>query len=152
MIRYIWNMFKGPPSFITSQGGVGGGGQRGVQFSKRLDLGVNFENAQNVRGVEILRHRTGLLCKSCQTILWLKQIHVSFKSRQKKKHFGGSLSATKCSHIKLSPGTYQLFLLPGMKRACTHIRLCIQPKSGKVYIDFSDFFLFRERIFFIKSG
>ena len=63
-------MFKGPPSFITSQGGVGGGGgQRGVQFSKRLDLGVNFENAQNVRGVEILRHRTGLLCKSRQTIL-----------------------------------------------------------------------------------
>ena len=47
----------------------GGGGQMGVQFSKRLDLGVNFENAQNVRGVEILRHRTGLLCKSCQTIL-----------------------------------------------------------------------------------
>ena len=64
-------MFKGPPSFITSQGGVGWGGgcQMGVQFSKRLDLGVNFENAQNVRGVEILRHRTGLLCKSCQTIL-----------------------------------------------------------------------------------
>ena len=49
--------------------GGGGGGQMGVQFSKRLDLGVNFENAQNVRGVEILRHRTGLLCKSCQTIL-----------------------------------------------------------------------------------
>ena len=34
--------------------------------------------------VEILRHRAGLLCKSCQTILWLKQIDVSFKSRQKK--------------------------------------------------------------------
>ena len=33
-------------------------------------------------GFEILRHRTGILCKSCQTILWLKQIHVSFKSRQ----------------------------------------------------------------------
>ena len=28
------------------------------QFSKRLD----FENAQNVRGVEMLRHRAGLLC------------------------------------------------------------------------------------------
>ena len=38
----------------------------GLQFSKRLDFGgVNFENAQNVRGVEILRHRTGLLCKRC---------------------------------------------------------------------------------------
>ena len=29
-----------------------------------------------MRGVEILRHRAGLLCKSCQTILWLKQIQV----------------------------------------------------------------------------
>ena len=34
-------------------------------------------------GVKILRHRTGLLYKRCQTILWLKQIHVSFKHRQK---------------------------------------------------------------------
>ena len=47
--------------------------RRGVQFSRGLDLGdgVNFENAQNVRGgggVEILRHRTGLPCKSCQII------------------------------------------------------------------------------------
>ena len=38
----------------------GGGGGKGVQFSKRLDLGgVNFENAQNVGGVEIVRHRAG---------------------------------------------------------------------------------------------
>ena len=60
-----------------------GGG--GVQFSKRLDFGGSiFKKAQNVRGVEILRHRTGLLCKRCQTILRLKQIHVSFKRRQKK--------------------------------------------------------------------
>ena len=52
------------------QGGRGGGG--GVKFSKRHDFkGVNFTNAQNVKGggVEILRDRTGLLCKSCQTIL-----------------------------------------------------------------------------------
>ena len=43
----------------------------GVQFSKRLDLGGGgkFENAQNVMRVEILRHRTGLLRKSCQAIL-----------------------------------------------------------------------------------
>ena len=35
----------------------------GIQFSKRLHCGggVNFENAQNVRRVEILRHRAGLL-------------------------------------------------------------------------------------------
>ena len=44
-----------------------------MQFFKRLDFlgggAGNFENAQNVRGVEILSHRTGRLCKSCQTIL-----------------------------------------------------------------------------------
>ena len=77
-----------------------------VQFFKRLDFfwggGGNFENAQNVRGVEILSHRTGRLCKSCQTILWLKQIYVSFKSRQKIR-FGGSLSATKCYPYKAWP-------------------------------------------------
>ena len=58
-------------SFITSQRREGGG----YNFIQRLDSffflggGVNFENAQNVRGVEILRHRTRLLCKSCQSIL-----------------------------------------------------------------------------------
>ena len=52
------------------RGGVGGGeGGQGNNFLRGLILGVTFENAQNVRGVEILRHRTGLLCKSCQTIL-----------------------------------------------------------------------------------
>ena len=47
----------------------------GVQFSKRLKFffsgggggGGNFLNDQNVRGVEILRHRTGLLCKVVTT-------------------------------------------------------------------------------------
>ena len=33
--------------------------------------GGYFENAQNVRGVEILRHWAGLLFKSCQTVLAL---------------------------------------------------------------------------------
>ena len=33
--------------------------------------GGYFENGQNVRGVEILRHRADLLCKSCQTVLAL---------------------------------------------------------------------------------
>ena len=44
----------------------------GGQFSKSLDFqfgGANFENAQNVRGVEILRYGAGLLRKSCQTII-----------------------------------------------------------------------------------
>ena len=68
----------------------------------------------------------------------------------KKIHFGRSLSATKCYRIKLGPGTYQLFLLPGMKRACTHIRLCIQPKSKNIYIymDFLDFFFYFLKAFF----
>ena len=35
------------------------------------EVGGYFENAQNVRGVEILRHRAGLLCKSCHTALAL---------------------------------------------------------------------------------
>ena len=50
-------------SFILEE--VGGG----YNFLRGLILGVNCENAQNVRGVEILRHRAGLLSKSCQTIL-----------------------------------------------------------------------------------
>ena len=46
-------------------GGVGGG----LKISKRLDFGRSILKMQeNVRGVEILRHRTGLLCKSCQSI------------------------------------------------------------------------------------
>ena len=50
-------------------GGVWGGFGGGLQFSKRLDFGRSILKMQeNVRGVEILRHRTGLLCKSCQSI------------------------------------------------------------------------------------
>ena len=52
-----------------------------TNFLRALILGGPLiENAQIVRGVEILRHRTGLLWKRCQTILRLKQIHVSCKS------------------------------------------------------------------------
>ena len=41
----------------------------GYNFLRGLILGrINFVNAQNVREVEILRHRAGLLCKRCQTI------------------------------------------------------------------------------------
>ena len=50
-------------------GGVCGGFGEGLQFSKRLDFGGSILKMQeNVRGVETLRHRTGLLCKSCQSI------------------------------------------------------------------------------------
>ena len=49
------SLFLGTDRLLRSQGGGGG----------------YFENAQNVRGVELLRHRAGLLCKSCQTVLAL---------------------------------------------------------------------------------
>ena len=50
-------------------GGVCGGFGGGLQFSKMLDFeGSILKMQENVRGVEILRHRTGLLCKSCQSI------------------------------------------------------------------------------------
>ena len=41
--------------YVPGGGGEGewfGGFGLGVQFSKRLDFGVNFENAQNVRRAE----------------------------------------------------------------------------------------------------
>ena len=89
-------------SFIRSQGGRGFWRGGGYNFQRGLILGGQFWNAQNVRGVEILRKRNSLLCKSCQTVLWLKQIHVSFKSRPK-ICFGVSLSATKCYPYKAWP-------------------------------------------------
>ena len=50
-------------------GGVCGGFAGGLQFSKMLDFeGSILKMQENVRGLEILRHRTGLLCKSCQSI------------------------------------------------------------------------------------
>ena len=53
--------------FITSHGGEGV-----YNFRRGLDLGVNFENPQNVIGVEILRHGTGIPRKCCQTTFCLK--------------------------------------------------------------------------------
>ena len=55
-------MSHGGSGVLDGEGG-------GYNFRGGLILGVNFENAQNERGVELLRHSTGLLCKSCQTIL-----------------------------------------------------------------------------------
>ena len=79
-----------------------------------LILGVNFENAQNVSAVEILTHRTGILCKSCQTYIIIEQFHVSLKIRQKKIAPAAPCRKQNFTRIKLGPGTYQLFLLPGM--------------------------------------
>ena len=68
---------KGPFVYYVP-GGWGRGFGRGYNFLRGLILGVNFENAQNVRGVKILRHRAGLLCKSCQTILWYIEANPHF--------------------------------------------------------------------------
>ena len=91
------------------RGGVFGG--RGNSFLRGLIFGGQFWKCTECEG----GHRTGFLCKSCQTMLWFKQLHVPFKRREK-MHVGGSLSAAKCYpyDMKLGPGTYQLFLLQGM--------------------------------------
>ena len=97
-------------SFITSQWGAAG-----YNFLRGLIFGGSILKMNTkCEGLEILRHRNGLPCKRCQTILWLKQIHISFESRQKIR-FVGSLSETKCyPYTELGPRTYQLFLPPGM--------------------------------------
>ena len=63
-----------------------------ISFQEAWFWGINFENAQNVRGVEISKYRAGLLRKSCQTILWLKSWSKStFPSKVHKEIcFGGS--------------------------------------------------------------
>ena len=61
---------EGPIVYYVA--GWGGGGRYN---SRRLLIwGVNFENAQNVSGIEILTHRTGILCKSCQTFIMIEAI------------------------------------------------------------------------------
>ena len=106
---------KRPIVYYFPGGGGGFGG--GYDFLRGFILGVNFENAKNVREVEILRHRTGLLC--CQTILSLIEANPRFmqkktktktktkskktKTTTTKKTFCGSLSATKCYPYQARP-------------------------------------------------
>ena len=74
--------------------------------------GVTVENAQNVRGVKILRHRTGLLLRKLPNYIMI-EANARFFQKQTKK----IASAVLCQqqNVKLGPGgTYQLFLLPGM--------------------------------------
>ena len=40
----------------------------GTIFEKGQFWGVDFENVQSVRGVEILRHRIDIICFSCENI------------------------------------------------------------------------------------
>ena len=70
MIMNNYRDLKRPIVYYVPEG-VGGGaefGGGGYDFLIGFIWGVNFENAKNVREVEILRHRTGLLCRCCQTI------------------------------------------------------------------------------------
>ena len=90
-------MFLGTRSFTTSHGGGGGG--------------TSFWKCTECEGGS---YGTGLLCKSCQTVLWLKQIHVSFKRRTKKFTLAVLCKQLNITRVKLGPGSYQLFLLPGM--------------------------------------
>ena len=61
----------------------GRGFLEGCNFVRGLILGGQFWKGTKREGVEILRHRAGLLCKICQTT--------------------GSLSATKCYQFKAWP-------------------------------------------------
>ena len=75
-------------------------------------------------------------------------MHVSFKSRKKTYVSTVLRQQQNVTRIKLGPGTYQLFLLPGMECASTHIRLCIQLKSGKKKF----FFYFLKAFLSLISG
>ena len=110
--------------------------------------GFTFENVQNVREVGKLRHRTGLPSQSCQTILWLKQIQVSFKSRQKIR-FDGCLSASKCSPYK-AWRTNLSAISPTRNLAFMYARYAYAYSLNldkKIIV----FFFFRESIFIIES-
>ena len=133
-------------SFMMSQGGGGdfGGGYnflRGFIFG-----GVNFENAQNVRGWKYWDRGLAFYVKVVKLYYdWSKS---TFPSKVDKKiRFGGSLSETKCYPYKAWPRnrgdffyqecsvhihTYSLLqALDQCGQAKT--RLCIQLKSGKIY-------------------
>ena len=143
----------------------GGGGRfwRGVQFSKRVYFrGGQFWKCTKCEGVEILRQRTGLLCESCQTILWLKQIHVSFKSRQKKYALAVLCQKQNVTRIKLGPETAAISSTRNVVCIYTHIACCklsiSVDKRNPAYAynwnleKYIDFFLFTEIIFNLKSG
>ena len=78
LIRLIWFNTSHEGSGILDE--VGGGG--GYNFRGGLISRGQFWKCTKWDGVELLRHRTGLLCKSCQTILWFKQIHVNYVHTQ----------------------------------------------------------------------
>ena len=90
-----------------------------------------------------------LLCKICQTILWLKQIYVSFKSRQKIS-FGGSLSATKCYPYKTWPRNLSA-ISTSRNVACMWAHTS-RMHTAEIWKKIYRFFLLPESIFIIKSG
>ena len=108
-------LFQGPIVYYVPEGG----GR--VQFSKWLDFwGVNFENAQNVRGVEILRRMTGLPCKSCQNYIMIEANPRFLRKQAKKIRFVGSLSETKCYPYKAWPRNLSAISPTGMQLVCMY--------------------------------
>ena len=111
----LWHFQQCKRPFVFTSQGVGEGVWKGYNFLRGLILGVNFENAQNVRGVKILRHRAGLLCKSCQTILWYIEANPHFLQKKEKKFAWVVLCQQQnVTRIKLGPETYQQFLVREM--------------------------------------
>ena len=79
----------------------------GMIFKEALFGVVNFENAQNLRRFEKIQDWHSL--KSCQTILSLKQIHVSLKSILTVKKFTQGVLCQKqilITHIELLSPLY----------------------------------------------
>ena len=109
-----------------------------INFLGGLILGGQFWKCTKCEGggggVEILRHKAGLLCKRCQTILWLKQIHVS--KVDKKICFGGSLSTTKCYPYKVWPRNLSA-ISTTRNVACVYAHMPMHTaETWKKYIDF----------------
>ena len=90
-------------------------------FLRGLILGVNFQNAQNVRGGRNIKTQDWPSMKKLSNY-----IMIEVNSRFLRKWTKNIALAVLCwqqnvSRVMLGPGTYQLFLL----------RLCVQLKSGK---------------------
>ena len=91
---------------------------------------------------------TGILCKSCQTYIMIEAIPCFLQEYTKIFAPAALCRKQNFTRIKLGPGTYQLFLLPGMQRACTRICicLCLRLKSGKKIRELSIFIIKLRRL------
>ena len=96
-------------------------------------------NQQNVRGSEILTHRTCVLCKSCQIILWLKQIHVSLKRRQKVYILAVLCQQQNVTHISSAQKRISYF---SYQECRMHVRTYAYAYSQNLEKKYIDFFYF----------